>query len=56
MTLVRLARTLSLIMDVILESNKLGAIVTTLMPSLARSRVIGNVAAVSAPFEAEYAT
>ena len=55
-TLVRLARTLSDIIAVILESNKLGAIVTTLMPYLARSRVIGRVSDAIAPFEALYAT
>lgn len=56
MTLVKLALTLSLIIAVILESKRLGAIVTTLIPWRARSRVIGNVSAVMAPFDAEYAT
>lgn len=56
MTLVRLALTLSLIIAVILESNRLGATVTTLMPYLARSLVNGSVRDAIAPLEAEYAT
>lgn len=55
-TLFKLARTLSDITDVILESNRLGAIVTTLIPYRARSLVIGRVRAVMAPLEALYAT
>ena len=56
MTLVKLARTLSDIIAVIRESNKLGAMVTTLMPYLARSLVIGKVSDATAPLEALYAT
>lgn len=55
-TLVRLARTLSDIIAVILESKRLGAIVTTLIPYRARSRVIGSVSEAIAPLEALYAT
>jgi hypothetical protein len=51
-TLVRLALTLSLIIAVILLSNRLGATVTTLIPYRARSRVIGSVKEAIAPFEA----
>lgn len=55
-TLVKLARTLSLIIAVIRESKRLGAIVTTLIPCLATSRVRGRVSDAIAPFEALYAT
>jgi hypothetical protein len=55
-TLVKLARTLSDIMAVILESKRLGAIVTTRIPYLARSLVIGRVREAMAPLEALYAT
>jgi len=47
---------LSDIIDVIRESKRLGAMVTTLMPYLARSRVIGRVRDAIAPLEALYAT
>lgn len=56
MTLVNDALTLSLIIAVILESKRLGAIVTTRIPCLARSLVIGKVSDRIAPFEAAYAT
>jgi len=56
MTFVKLARTLSDIIAVILESKRLGAIVTTLIPYRARSRVIGKVREAMAPFDALYAT
>lgn len=52
-TLVKLARTLSLIIAVILESKRLGAMVTTRMPCFATSRVKGRVKEAIAPFEAE---
>jgi hypothetical protein len=51
-TLVKLARTLSDIIAVILESKRLGAIVTTLIPYRARSLVIGRVREAMAPLEA----
>lgn len=56
MTLFKLAFTLSLIMTVMLESKRLGAMVTTRIPFLARSRVRGRVRDTIAPFEAAYAT
>lgn len=52
MTLVRLDLTLSLINTVIPLSNKLGAMVTTRTPYLARSLVNGNVKEARAPLEA----
>ena len=55
-TLVKLALTLSDIIAVILESKRLGAMVTTLIPYRARSRVIGSVSEAIAPFDAAYAT
>jgi len=55
-TLVKLARTLSLIIAVIRESKRLGATVTTLIPYRARSRVRGRVSDAMAPLDAEYAT
>jgi len=55
-TLVKLARTFSLIIAVILESKILGATVTTLIPYRARSLVNGKVNERMAPLEAEYAT
>lgn len=55
-TLVKLARTLSDIIEVILESKRLGAMVTTLIPWRARSLVIGKVREAIAPLEALYAT
>lgn len=51
-TLVRLDLTLSFIKAVIPLSNKLGAIVTTRTPYLARSLVNGKVKEASAPLEA----
>ncbi len=56
MTLVRLDLTLSLMRAVIPLSNRLGAMVTTLTPYLARSRVNGSVKDARAPFEAAYET
>lgn len=56
MTLVKLDLTLSLIDAVIPLSNRLGAIVTTRTPYLARSLVNGKVNEASAPFEAAYET
>lgn len=55
-TRVKLARTLSDITAVIRESNRLGAMVTTLIPYRARSLVIGSVRAATAPLDALYAT
>ncbi len=52
-TRVRLLLTLSPISAVIPLSNKLGAIVTTRIPYLARSLVSGSVSEAIAPFEAE---
>jgi len=52
MTLFKLARTLSDIIAVMFESNRLGAIVTTRMPFLARSRVMGKVRETRAPLDA----
>ena len=56
MTFVRLDLTLSLIKTVIPLSNRLGAIVTTLIPYLETSRVSGRVKEASAPFDAAYET
>ena len=56
MTLFKLSRTLSLIIAVMFESNRLGAIVTTRIPFLARSRVNGKVRETIAPLDAAYAT
>ena len=55
-TLVKLALTLSLIKAVMPLSKRLGAIVTTRIPYLARSRVSGSVREANAPFEAAYET
>ena len=55
-TLVKLALTLSLIIAVMPLSKRLGAIVTTRIPYLARSRVSGSVREANAPFEAAYET
>lgn len=56
MTLVKLARTLSDITEVILDSKRLGATVTTRIPYRARSLVRGRVRDAMAPLEALYAT
>lgn len=56
MTLVKEALTLSDIMSVILDLNKLGAMVTTRIPYRAKSRVSGSVSEAIAPFDALYAT
>lgn len=53
MTLIKLARTLSLIMAVIRESKRLGAMVMTRIPWRAMSRVKGRVSEAMAPLEAE---
>lgn len=55
-TLVRLPLTLSDIIAVIPLSNELGAIVTTLIPYFARSRVKGSVSEAIAPFDADRRT
>ena len=55
-TLVKLALTLSLIKAVMPLSKRLGAIVTTRIPYLARSRVKGSVREAKAPFDAAYET
>ena len=55
-TLVKLALTLSLIKAVMPLSKRLGAIVITRIPYLARSRVNGSVREANAPFDAAYET
>ena len=52
MPLVKLARTLSLINAVMLDSKRLGAMVTALIPNFARSLVKGRVSDANAPFDA----
>ena len=52
--LIKLARTLSLIKAVMPLSKRLGAMVTTLTPYRARSRVNDNVRLAMAPLLAEY--
>ena len=52
MALVKVALTLSLINAVILDSKRLGAMVTVLIPYLARSLVKGRVSDANAPFDA----
>ena len=56
MALSRLFLALSGSWRVILLSNKLGAIVTALIPYRDKSRANGSVRLAIAPFEAEYAT
>lgn len=55
-TLSKLFRAFSLSFAVIALSNRLGAIVTALIPYLARSRDKGSVRDAMAPLDAEYAT
>ena len=52
MALVKVVLTLSLINAVMLDSKRLGAMVTVLIPYLARSLVKGRVSDANAPFDA----